>query len=81
MDERRLELAFEGGDRHFDLVIWGLASGFTMHFRQKGYTNQGTPLYLPPIVCCLIHNWKLTTVMEQSPKTKDLQEQNNPVML
>lgn len=26
MYERRMELAFEGGDRHFDLVRWGLAS-------------------------------------------------------
>jgi hypothetical protein len=25
MYERRMELAFEGGDRHFDLVRWGLA--------------------------------------------------------
>jgi starch-binding outer membrane protein, SusD/RagB family len=27
MYERRMELAFEGGDRHFDLVRWGLAAG------------------------------------------------------
>ena len=26
MYERRMELAFEGGDRHFDLVRWGLAT-------------------------------------------------------
>jgi hypothetical protein len=26
MYERRMELAFEGGDRHFDLVRWGLAA-------------------------------------------------------
>ncbi|HRX11728.1 MAG TPA: RagB/SusD family nutrient uptake outer membrane protein, partial [Draconibacterium sp.] len=25
MYERQMELAFEGGDRHFDLVRWGLA--------------------------------------------------------
>src|SRR3546814_9098964 len=25
MYERKMELAFEGGDRHFDLVRWGLA--------------------------------------------------------
>lgn len=26
MYERRMELAFEGGDRHFDLIRWGLAA-------------------------------------------------------
>jgi len=26
MYERKMELAFEGGDRHFDLVRWGLAA-------------------------------------------------------
>ena len=26
MYERKAELAFEGGDRHFDLVRWGLAA-------------------------------------------------------
>ena len=26
MYERKMELAFEGGDRHFDLVRWGMAA-------------------------------------------------------
>lgn len=35
--ERRMEMAFEGGDRHFDLVRWGMAQSV-----YNGYPAEGT---------------------------------------
>ncbi len=36
MYERRMELAFEGGDRHFDLVRWGLAESIYNSLAAEG---------------------------------------------
>ena len=46
MYERRMELAFEGGDRHFDLVRWGLAESIYNALPAEG-TYKPARVYIP----------------------------------
>ncbi len=46
MYERRVELAFEGGDRHFDLVRWGLAESIYNALPADG-TYKPTRTFIP----------------------------------
>lgn len=46
MYERRMELAFEGGDRHFDLVRWGLAESIYNALPAEG-TYKPARIYIP----------------------------------
>lgn len=46
MYERRMELAFEGGDRHFDLVRWGLAEEVYNNLPAEG-TYKPARTYIP----------------------------------
>lgn len=48
MYERRMELAFEGGDRHFDLVRWGLAAEVYNALPAEG-TYKPVRSYVPAI--------------------------------
>lgn len=48
MYERRMELAFEGGDRHFDLVRWGLAAEVYNSLPAEG-TYKPARTYVPGI--------------------------------
>jgi starch-binding outer membrane protein, SusD/RagB family len=48
MYERRMELAFEGGDRHFDLVRWGLAEEVYNNLAAEG-TYKPARTYKPSV--------------------------------
>jgi hypothetical protein len=48
MYERKMELAFEGGDRHFDLVRWGLAAEVYNNLPSEG-SYKPTRTFVPSI--------------------------------
>ncbi|MFT3701884.1 MAG: RagB/SusD family nutrient uptake outer membrane protein [Agriterribacter sp.] len=72
MYERKAELAFEGGDRHFDLVRWGLAEEVYNALPAEG-TYKPKRTFIPAsITYFLTHKEKLIIVAELLLRIQDI---------